>query len=170
VNSIQVDFSSDSLLIVGTDAGVFYTKNLGTTWSVAGTGLPNSPVFDLILHQPTKKLVAATHGRSMYMTDISPLLGIEDGESSIKSYRLYQNYPNPFNPSTAIRLDLVKGGETSIRVYDVAGSEVALLHNGYLKAGSHSFTFSGASLNSGVYFCRLISGGSESVIKMVLLK
>ncbi|MCK6604769.1 MAG: T9SS type A sorting domain-containing protein [Ignavibacteriaceae bacterium] len=170
VNSIQVDFSSDSLLIVGTDAGVFYTKNLGTTWSVAGTGLPNSPVFDLILHQPTKKLVAATHGRSMYMADISPLLGIEDGESSIKSYRLYQNYPNPFNPSTAIRLDLVKGGETSIRVYDVAGSEVALLHNGYLKAGSHSFTFSGASLNSGVYFCRLISGGRESVIKMVLLK
>lgn len=65
-NSLIIDYNKDSTLFVGTDAGVYYTTRLGTSWVEVGTGLPNAPVFDLIYHQTSKRLIAATHGRSMY--------------------------------------------------------------------------------------------------------
>ncbi len=77
VNSIIIDYDKDSTLYIGTDAGVFFTLNLGTNWMVLGTDLPNSPVFDLNYHQPTKKLVAGTHGRSLFEFDLSVITGVK---------------------------------------------------------------------------------------------
>ena len=70
VNDVIVDFHNDSTLYVGTDVGVFVTKNLGTTWTPFGTGLPVTTVHDLAYHYPTGILVAGTHGRSTFKTTI----------------------------------------------------------------------------------------------------
>ncbi len=107
VNSIIVDYNYDSTLYVGTDAGVFFTLNLGATWSVLGTGLPNSPVFDINYHQPTQKLVAGTHGRSIFEVDLTTITGINnENDLVVKNFKLYQNYPNPFNPTTTIKYSI----------------------------------------------------------------
>ena len=63
VNDIIVTAST---LYVGTDVGVYLTRNRGVTWDVAGTALPRSPVTDLRLHAPTNTLYAATFGRGIY--------------------------------------------------------------------------------------------------------
>ncbi len=47
------------------------SDNLGTTWNYLGEYLPNSPITDLVLHNPTRKLIAATYGRSMYSIELS---------------------------------------------------------------------------------------------------
>src|SRR5262249_15478964 len=61
--------SSDDVLYVGTDAGV-YTLTDPTpatpTWSKLGTGLPNVQVVDLRLDAARKRLVAGTHGRGAW--------------------------------------------------------------------------------------------------------
>ena len=72
INSVIIDYNRDSVLYVGTDAGVFYTRNLGASWAVLGSGLPNAPVFDINFHQATKKLVAGTHGRSIWESRCYP--------------------------------------------------------------------------------------------------
>jgi hypothetical protein len=60
-------------LFVCSDLGVFVTDNYGRTWSALGTGLPPVVVLDLDLIEPSRQLFAGTHGRSMYVYDLSQL-------------------------------------------------------------------------------------------------
>ena len=90
-------------------------------------------------------------------------------------YRLAQNFPNPFNPTTAIRFDIKRKGQVSLRIYNVAGQLVRTLVDGELEAGNYSKEWkglnnSGSKVASGVYFYRLEAGEFESVKKMVLLQ
>lgn len=53
-------------LWVCNDAGVFVTKNGGTTWSNATANLPDVMIVDLVYHTRTRTLFAATYGRSAF--------------------------------------------------------------------------------------------------------
>ncbi|HAX48263.1 MAG TPA: M12 family metallo-peptidase [Ignavibacteria bacterium] len=94
------------------------------------------------------------------------------------AFNLLQNYPNPFNPSTNIKFALPQDGFVTLRVYDVAGREVAqLINSKYYETGIYSFTLDANLLNlsSGVYLYRLdVSKDNNSVYseikKMVLIK
>ncbi len=84
-------------------------------------------------------------------------------------------YPNPFNPETNIAVQLPVISEIDLRVYDMLGREVMVLSSGMKEAGTHMFTFNGARLGSGVYFCRLIAksdGGKpiQHTLKLALQK
>jgi len=86
------------------------------------------------------------------------------------SFSLRQNYPNPFNPSTRIAYELPKAGHVSLKVFDLLGREIATLVNEIQPVGSHSVTFNGSALASGIYFYRLQAGDFATTKKMVLLK
>lgn len=170
-NSLIIDYNKDSTLFVGTDAGVYYTTRLGTSWVQLGTGLPNAPVFDLIYHQATSKLIAATHGRSMFETDISNLpSSIGNISQAAGDFVLKQNYPNPFNPETKISFSLNKKSNVTLKVFDLTGKEIATLFNGVKNAGSYDVKFNGANLASGAYFYKLESEDFSDVKKMMLIK
>jgi photosystem II stability/assembly factor-like uncharacterized protein len=66
INDVIVDPESPSTLYIATDFGVYVTDDLGATWAPLGEGMPMQPVLDLDFHEPTRQIVAATHGRSMY--------------------------------------------------------------------------------------------------------
>ena len=87
-----------------------------------------------------------------------------------KDYRLYQNYPNPFNSTSNLKFEIVNSGHVKIIVYDVQGREVQTLVNETLKPGTYETTFDGSTLNSGVYFYKLIADGFTETKKMLLLK
>ena len=91
------------------------------------------------------------------------------------SFALHQNYPNPFNPSTTIEYDLLREGNVSLKVYNILGSEIAVLVDARQSAGTHSVSWSGKSksgvlVGSGVYFVRLESNGLVDVKKLVLVR
>ena len=92
-------------------------------------------------------------------------------------FELFQNYPNPFNPSTTIKFTTPDAGrrdsspyKTSLRVYDVLGSEVATLVNREMPAGIYEVNFDASMLPSGVYFYRLQAGGFIQTKQMIILK
>ncbi len=100
---------------------------------------------------------------------------VSRGGSVPSSYALFQNYPNPFNSSTSIRFDLPREGHVTIRIFDTLGREKRLLLDRRQKAGGYTISWSGRdnkgkTLPSGVYFCKLESGGFEGVIKMVMMR
>jgi hypothetical protein len=57
------------VLYVGSELGVFTSRDGGRTWSPANTGPANCSVQDLFWKDET--LVAATHGRGMFTLDLS---------------------------------------------------------------------------------------------------
>jgi len=77
-------------------------------------------------------------------------------------------YPNPFTRSTKIGYEITKSSMTRIDVYDVTGKLVSNLLNEVQLPGKHEVVFNAESLNKGVYFCRMRSGGSVTMKKMIL--
>jgi len=78
VNDLIVDPESSNSLYLATDVGVFISLNDGESWNILNAGMPNLVIADLSYHSPTKKLLAATYGRSMYDIDLSYLQEVVD--------------------------------------------------------------------------------------------
>ena len=85
-------------------------------------------------------------------------------------FSLMQNYPNPFNPSTVIGYRLAAGSFVTLKVYDMAGKEAAVLVNEFRNAGYYKTEFNGINLPSGTYIYRLEAGKIVSQKKMTLIK
>jgi hypothetical protein len=72
VNVIREDPRSDSILYLGTDVGVYVSKNAGESWEVLGD-LPCTYVHDLAIHPRDNMIIIATHGRGMFVLDAEPV-------------------------------------------------------------------------------------------------
>jgi len=83
---------------------------------------------------------------------------------------LLPNRPNPFNPETSIRFVIGEAGPVSVRLFDAAGRQVAILLDEPRAAGAHEVRFRAGSLPSGVYFYRVAAGGAERTGKMTLIR
>ncbi|MEE3372183.1 MAG: hypothetical protein VX346_22805 [Planctomycetota bacterium] len=73
VNVIQEDPLIAGLLYVGTDLGVYVSINGGTAWQSLCNHLPTTPVHDLVVHPRARELIIGTHGRSIYVLDVSAI-------------------------------------------------------------------------------------------------
>jgi len=59
----------DAAVIVGTDVGTFVGTKTGTAFARLGTGMHNAPVWRTNINPDGSKLVAATHGRGVWVYD-----------------------------------------------------------------------------------------------------
>jgi photosystem II stability/assembly factor-like uncharacterized protein len=75
---VREDPHNPDLLFVGTDVGVYVSRDRGATWQQFMTGLPTVPVHDLQIHPRDRELIAGTHGRSIWIVDIAPLEQLTD--------------------------------------------------------------------------------------------
>lgn len=66
INDVIIDPHDNQILYVGSDVGVYSTADLGGSWALLGTGMPITAVADLVMDKKTRKIVAGTHGRSMF--------------------------------------------------------------------------------------------------------
>ncbi|MCF7918936.1 MAG: T9SS type A sorting domain-containing protein [Candidatus Cloacimonetes bacterium] len=85
------------------------------------------------------------------------------------------NYPNPFNPETRIEFELEEDVEVELAVYNLKGQLVKRLLQGEISAGRHIEDWDGRnghdgqSVGSGIYYCRLTTGGRLLAAKKMLL-
>jgi hypothetical protein len=71
--------------------------------------------------------------------------------------------------ASVIRFMLPKLSKVSVSVYDESGREVALLDNQKRHPGLHQVIFDRRDLPDGVYYCKVVAGGSEVTQRMVLV-
>ena len=72
-----------------------------------------------------------------------------------------------------MKMDLIipYGRRMDIRVYDLLGNEIHVIANGEIyKQGIHSFTWSGDTHPSGIYFIKLDDGADVRIRKTVLAR
>ena len=99
------------------------------------------------------------------------LTGVGDNNTEpMLTYKLYNNYPNPFNPSTKIKYSVAENTFVSLKIYDVAGSEIATVVNREQTAGEYEVDFNAVNLTSGVYIYKLNAGSFVETKKMILMK
>jgi hypothetical protein len=79
VHVIREDPAKRDLLFAGTDVGAYVSTDRGASWQRFMTGLPTVPVHDLKIHPRDRELIAATHGRSIWIVDIEPLEEMNNG-------------------------------------------------------------------------------------------
>ncbi|MFW5947706.1 MAG: FlgD immunoglobulin-like domain containing protein, partial [Gemmatimonadota bacterium] len=72
-NVLREDRRSPSLLFLGTDHGLFTSLDGGERWQPFQADMPIVPVRDVAIHPRENDLVVGTHGRGLFVTDITPL-------------------------------------------------------------------------------------------------
>ncbi|MCH8286770.1 hypothetical protein IIB79_09630, partial [candidate division KSB1 bacterium] len=76
---IKEDLKNSNLLFVGTEFAVFYSINGGDSWEKLNRNMPTVAVHDLVIHPRDGDLIAATHGRGIWiLDDITPLQQLTD--------------------------------------------------------------------------------------------
>lgn len=78
VNVLKEDTENEAILYVGTDNGLYISFNNGSSWEAFSNNFPNVAVHDLVLQPTAKDLIVATHGRSLYKTNVAALQKIND--------------------------------------------------------------------------------------------
>jgi len=176
VNAIVVDPLVPSRIIVGSDVGCFYSEMAGTNWEVLGTGLPPVPVYDLKIHNPTRTLVAGTHGRSMYSFDLGTLPDVSGVAARWQEVVTdLRAQPNPFRNSTTIVFSLSRSSQVAVAVYDLTGRKVKTLASGSLEPGIHRLTWDGSNdaghrVASGIYYVRAATDRGYATYSLNLVR
>jgi S1-C subfamily serine protease/photosystem II stability/assembly factor-like uncharacterized protein len=86
---------NENVLLVGTEFAVYASANRGEYWNKLNSNLPTVAVFDFAFHPNNGEVVAATHGRSLWIADITPL-------HQLAAAQLTES-PFLYKPTTAIR-------------------------------------------------------------------
>ena len=95
-----------------------------------------------------------------------------DVSSEIIPYKTKINtlYPKPFNPSINLNFEIAKDDFINIFILDVNGRLVDTLYNGYIKRGSHLYTWNAHNFTSGVYFLKILTSNKIISEKITLIK
>lgn len=163
VYALAEDRRNPDLLFAGTEASVFATLDGGRSWRRFGAGLPpNALVHDLLIHPRANDLVAATHGRGLFVVDISPLQEMTGGfageaahlfaiepkvQRTVRRAKLEgsdgdRTFKAPNEPAGLVinyhlRAALADGEKAVLRITDLEGRALAVL-DGPTSAGLHT--------------------------------
>ena len=86
------------------------------------------------------------------------------------TYKLDRNYPNPFSETTSITFEIPATQHVTLKVFDILGREVDVLHDAITSRGIHTVTFDGSNHPSGTYFYRFEAGEYNSTKRFVILR
>jgi photosystem II stability/assembly factor-like uncharacterized protein len=160
-NDIIVDPALDSTLYLATDFGVFVTRDLGLNWMMLGDNLPNVPIIDLRFHQPSRTLIAATYGRSMYSFNVDQLVSVDDLKDSDEKLNIY---PNPVKQT--LFFDYLLNRDVDFTIIDLNGREII---SGMLDAVNPSHRIDVSLLKPGKYLLHINTGNHTINTKFVKL-
>jgi photosystem II stability/assembly factor-like uncharacterized protein len=70
---LREDIKNPELLFCGTEFGVYASIDRGRSWTKINANLPTVAVHELAIHPTAGEMIAATHGRSLWVLDITAL-------------------------------------------------------------------------------------------------
>jgi photosystem II stability/assembly factor-like uncharacterized protein len=102
---IREDAKNRNLLFVGTEFSCYVSLNGGRSWTPLMNNLPPVAVRDLVIHPRDNDLIAATHGRGIWiLDDITPLQQLSEEVLAAEVYLFKNRVATQW-------LDLSRGGQ-----------------------------------------------------------
>ncbi len=174
--------------IAGVDSvSLWYSLNDGGSWTLIASGedndgsyswtLPGTPTDSaLVKVQAWDPSLNMGEDTSDAMFTIASATAVGGGAMPV-ALTLAQSRPNPLSraASAEIRFGLTREGPVSLRVFDTAGRQVAVLAEGTYPAGFHSVSWDGrladgSRASSGVYFYRLETREGTQNRKLMIIR
>ncbi|NJD09191.1 MAG: hypothetical protein FIB01_01710 [Gemmatimonadetes bacterium] len=129
VNVIKEDPKRPDVLYLGTDLSVYVSLNGGREWHVLASGLPTTYVHDLVVHPRDDVVVAATHGRGIWVLDARPVQRLTPAimQRAVEILSLDPaQLARAGQPAQAAQIYvwLKQAGAARLRVLDGAGKEI----------------------------------------------
>jgi hypothetical protein len=158
------NFSENATVTLTNDNDLFVT---GTTDSNGNITFNNVEVDNLgVINVTVTGGDIITYEGVINMT----VAGVNDVINDIANFT---SQPNPFSTETKINYTLIESNNTSINIYNVRGQLVRSFKSDLQAAGNHSIIWDGLNnqgnkLDSGVYFCQLVSGKNVRTIKLLM--
>lgn len=87
-----------------------------------------------------------------------------------KGITLSQNNPNPFSIATTVTYSIPDQMDVFLGLFDANGMLIEVLQKGPRQAGQYTSTISGARLNSGLYYCRMVAGSTVLTRVLTVVK
>jgi hypothetical protein len=159
--------------LAGSGNGLYYSNDLASTWVNVSGQLPELNINSMAID--SNGFVYLGTSKGIYVTAKSTSGGITGVGNRLtknipSNYFLRQNYPNPFNPTTTIVIDLPERSNVQLEIFDILGRKVETIVNSVLAQGIHSYQWNAKYMDSGVYFCHLITNKTSQAIKLILSK
>ncbi len=70
---IREDIENPDVLYLGTEFGAWVSVDRGASWTKLGGNLPTVAVHEIAIHPTAGEIVAGTHGRSLWVLDVTAL-------------------------------------------------------------------------------------------------
>jgi hypothetical protein len=128
INVVREDPKNPNLLFAGAEFGLFASIDGGRTWTEMKGNLPTQPVYDIKIHERDGDLVVATHGRGIFITNISALEQINDKVLG-ESFYLFDMKP-------AVKWVTRVGNVSASRNFNAPSAPVGVVINYYQKAAA----------------------------------
>ncbi len=157
---LREDVANTNLLYLGTEFAVYASTNRGASWTRLNNNLPTVAVHEIAVHPTAGEIVAATHGRSLWVLDVTALRQMTADALKAKA-TLYRPAPVVYwtpepergsvygigsrhfvgqNPPSGAQIYYSltkKADKISLKVLDYAGKTVVTLPNVKPEAGLH---------------------------------
>jgi photosystem II stability/assembly factor-like uncharacterized protein len=92
---LREDLKNANVLYVGTEFAAWVSIDRGASWTKFNNNLPTVAVHEFAQHPTTGEIVAATHGRSLWILDVTPLRQMNKEVLAAAAHL--------FQPKTAVR-------------------------------------------------------------------
>jgi len=158
--------------IGGWELNTYETTNGGNNWHSTDTTGAGGYATNINRFRFFGDTIGYAVGKRIHKYEKNVITSANPGPTFvIKEFKMYQNYPNPFNPRTTIKLELPKGTNINLTVYNILGKKVATIIEGdFLPAGIHEFDWDATSFPSGVYYYKIYNNDIGFTKSMLLIK
>jgi photosystem II stability/assembly factor-like uncharacterized protein len=92
---LREDVTNSNLLYCGTEFALYVSLDRGSSWAKLNNNLPTVAVHEVAIHPTAGEIVAATHGRSLWILDVTAL-------RQMASEKVKEE-PTLYKPNTVVR-------------------------------------------------------------------
>jgi photosystem II stability/assembly factor-like uncharacterized protein len=169
-----ISSTDPKMYFLGTEFGVWSSKNSGGKWDEENEGLERVPVFQLQQRRFETKpwngptIYACTHGRGVFMSE-TLATGIKNKDNTTVAANNLNLYPNPAYSFTNVSIELKQASDVQISMYDLQGRQVNNLTTGRQAAGQHQYRIETSGLRKGTYLVRVKTIEGETSSRLLIM-
>jgi photosystem II stability/assembly factor-like uncharacterized protein len=153
-------YNEDYGWAVGGYGVILHTTDGGTNWAIVGEGLTTENLSAIHFTSPTNGYVA---GGNKTLLKYGELTGTNEVTETLQ----FEIFPNPAKCKFKVQGQKFKVVDAKIEIYDLNGRK---LIEKQIPSGNETVEVDVSSLQSGIYFCHLISENKSTSQKLIIQK